>query len=474
MSLDLTSHGDRVRQARAALSSHLQDERSAYGERFVRPEISTEVGPHQRHQIRVPTRSAPDGTVLSMGRRQDGRNHDGAGLTTNAHVDVRASGGKAESRMTLQANGQLVVQSDMDSAYVISAAPAVIASSAVTNVLGASGVVIASGAAVPLAPLRVEGESPTTPAATGGHADAMQAEVDAWTSANDVLDGALADRDALQAEMAPDQASEIAPTKTDLSVLASDTFTGPNALGEQVQGEAGALALSGAGGVLVSTPLHAALHAGEMASVCAPTVAVVGTEAVDLVAKTTLAATSETDARLFAGARLDLVAHTGPLHMASRSGEMLEVQAPEIRVGATEPASPQQATRAVSMESTEHFGLSTGGACPDASQAGMHLASHDVIEASADKTITISAADTITLEIGGQPIKIVVDKAKTVTVTVQSTELALSASGGLVVKHRGEVLKGSSSTCFLGPSPSSRFEATTSQVSIKGSAIKLG
>ncbi|MCB9594875.1 MAG: hypothetical protein H6719_19290 [Sandaracinaceae bacterium] len=472
--LDLSSHEGRVRAARSGITSHVDSEKSAYGDRFVAVEVSTEVAEHQRMQTRVPTRSNPTGTVLSMGRRHDGHNRDGFGLTTIAHVDVAAMGGKVESRMTLQANGQIVLQSDMDSAYVVSAAPLVLSSSAVTNVMGAAGVVIASGAAVPLAPWAVEGEDPETPAATQGHVDDMQAQVDAWTTVNDDLTSAASDRDSLQSDMSPNQASELGPAKDaiDLAQLATDTFKGPNELGTVVEGSAGALALTGGGGVLVSTPKSAMTYAGEWLGLKGATVSVVG-DAVDQVAKQTWAATSHDVARLYSAKRMDVVAKDDTLHIASRTGPAVEVQAPAIHVGTVEPESPQVATKSVSVKATDHVGLSTGSSSPDEGTAGFHVLSHDVITGSSEKSVTLDAVDKLTFEIKDAQIQVVIDKGKKITIKTPKTTLEVTESG-TVVKQGAEVMKASNQTCFIGPSASSRFEASSSSVSVKGSSIKIG
>jgi hypothetical protein len=474
--IDLATHEERLRATRSTLREKLDAERQAYSSRFTRPEISTQTGEHQRLQTRVPTRSDPTGTVVSMGRRADGRNHDGFGVTTIAHVDACARGGKAESRMTLQANGQLVVQSDMDSAYLLAAGPAVLASSAATNVLGAGGVVIAAGPTVPVAPVPIEGESPPAPKATSGHADAMQAQVDAWTDIDGALAETISKRDGWQCDLAPDQSSELRPAKddADLAQLATKTFKDPNTLGTKVDGEGGALALSGAGGLLVSTPASGAMHAARWLGLSSAKVAVVGSELVDVTAAGLVSLTSGEDARLYAKGRLDVVSHTQPLHLASRTGDALEAQAKAIRIGATQPAAPQEATAAVSMRSTTHVGLATGDDAPAEDEAGVRLRSHDTVEAKAGTTVLLEAADSLTFKIADKTIQIAIDKGKKVTVTVEDTTIELSKSGGLSVKHGAEVLKGTRSNCFLGPSSSSRFEATSSGLTMKGGSIKIG
>lgn len=475
--IDLATHEERIRTTRSALREKLEAERQAYASRFIRPEISTQTGEHQRLQTRVPTRSDPNGTVLSMGRRADGRNHDGFGVTTIAHVDVCARGGKAESQMTLQANGQVVVQSDMDSAYLVAKGPSVLASSAVTNVLGAAGVVIAAGSAVPVAPVPVEGESPAAPQATSGHADAMQAQVDAWTNINGALADAISSRDGWQNDLAPTQSSELRAAKdgVDLAQLATDTFKGPNTLGTEVDGEGGALALSGGGGILIGTPASAAVHADRWLGLSSTKVTVVGAELVDMTGVDLVSLTSGDSARMYAKGRLDLVAHTQPLHLATRSGDALEVQAKAIRVGATQPEVPQEPTAAVSVRSTTHLGLATGDDAPTDGEAGIRLRSHEAIDGKAGTTVLLEAADSLTFKIADQTIQVRIDKGKKVTVTIEDATLEISKSGGLVVKHRGaEVLKGTGSNCFLGPSASSRFQATPSQLAIKGSSIKIG
>ena len=70
-------------------------------------------------------------------------------------------------------------------------------------------------------------------------------------------------------------------------------------------------------------------------------------------------------------------------------------------------------------------------------------------------------------------IQVVIDKGKKITIKTPKTTLEVTESG-TVVKQGAEVMKASNQTCFIGPSASSRFEASSSSVSVKGSSIKIG
>ncbi|MCA9604244.1 MAG: hypothetical protein KC619_01530 [Myxococcales bacterium] len=466
--LSLDGHAERVQACRGGVREHLTSEAEALPDRFVAPEISTDVGDHQRFQLRVPTRADPVGTVLSAGRRRDGRNHDGFGLTTIAHVDVQTTGAQAESRMTFQSTGQAVVQSTLDSLYLLSSAPAVLASPSVSNVIGAGGVLITSGPAVPVPVIEVTDEAPVVAKVAESFADERGADVDAFAAVESFVDEAVAAHDQVQEDLVPDQKLELAAAKdeSDFGSIADASFKAPNALGTAAEGSGGALGLRGQGGVLVHTPAIASIHADVLASVSSAAVALTGTDRVDLLSSASITATSGAHLGAYAAERMDLVSGTDKLHLATRSGPALEVQAKAIHLGATEPPSPQQPTTAVVQRSTAHASIGTGDQDPSADEAGIYLATHEKIDA--------VAASSITLHIDGQPIEVMIDQGKKVTVTVQDTVLEITASDGLVVKHGAAVLRGTKDDCYLGPTASNRVSMSSSGVVVKGSSIKLG
>lgn len=110
-----------------------------------------DASPAQRLRIHVPNVK----TTVSLGARADGGakrevdtgapNYDGFGVHTKGHVFVNASGGKADSKMSLQANGQILVQSDADSLYLVSSGPNVLATPQVVNLAGGGGINLAAG-----------------------------------------------------------------------------------------------------------------------------------------------------------------------------------------------------------------------------------------------------------------------------------------------------------------------------------------
>ncbi|MBZ0116030.1 MAG: hypothetical protein K8H88_03470, partial [Sandaracinaceae bacterium] len=137
LSIDMSAQEQRLETVKTAQRNGVSQWLSRMQSGNQVPPPDDNVGAHQRLQFRVPTAGKPDGTLISAGRRTETASFDGYAVKTNANVAVSAEGGVAVSTMTLQSNGQLMVQSDQASLFLLSTAPATLASTSVTNVAGA-------------------------------------------------------------------------------------------------------------------------------------------------------------------------------------------------------------------------------------------------------------------------------------------------------------------------------------------------
>jgi len=477
--IDLTTHGQRVRSVVSAQNELGTSARDAMRDRLAVPEVSDTVGTHQRHQLRVPTSERPNGTVVSVGRRQDARNYDGYGLTTIAHVAVSAEGGKAESTMTLQSNGQLLVQSDMDGAYVVSKGPATIASAAVANVTASGGVVIAAGGSVEVANAAIEGEAPDAPAALSSHPDLMGAAKDAWSEWSEAVGDAVAARDELSNDADPEHktAWEASQGEVRAAELAETAHVSNNALGDETTSEGGGVAIWGDGGFVMGSPEFGALHAEKALTLSSKRPAVAATESLDLSAAEDVAVTAGGMVAVVGSQQVRVIANADDLHLASRGGEKVEVQAKAVHLGELEPDDPQEETELVSLRAKKRVSLATDkDAGRDEGDDGIFLETHEVIEALADSTIELAAGESVTLKIDDDTeYSIVVDSEGAITITSDGTTFTISDSDGLVFgDDQDDYLTASSDTVFAGIDSDNCIEISSSEVSIKGSKIELG
>ncbi|MCA9611090.1 MAG: hypothetical protein KC619_36095 [Myxococcales bacterium] len=479
-SIDLGAHERGVQSTQSAQRALADDARDVMKERLGLPEVSTTVGDHQRHQLRVPTRAAQEGTVISAGRRQDGRNYDGYGLTTNSHVAVSAEGGKEESTMTLQANGQLLVQSDDDSVYVVSKAPAVIASAAVTNVAATGGVVIAAGGSRDVANQRIEGQKPTIiPAALAEHAELMGTANDDWSSWSDAVKDAVTARDELSDTADPDHKTEWAGNQDEVksSDLASATLDSRNQLGDATTSLEGGVAIYGDGGFVVGSPEFGAIHAEKGLSLSSTKPSITATEHLDLSAAEDASLTAGNHVAIIGAQRVRLIANEDDLTIAARAGDKVEVMAKAVHLGELEPDDPQEETETVSLRAKKRISLGTDkDASRDEGDEGIWMQTHEVIDGLADSTIQLAAGETVTLKIDDDTeYSIVVDSEGTITITSDQTTFTISDSDGLVFgDSQDDYLTASSDGVFAGIDSDNCIDISSSEVSIKGSKIEIG
>lgn len=477
--LDLDAHAGGVRAAQSAQRALADDALDAMKGDLGLPEISTTVGTHQRHQVRVPTREVEDGTVISSGRRQDGRNYDGYGLTTNSHVAVSAEGGKAESTMTLQANGQLLIQSDDDSAYVVSKGPAVLASAAVANVAATGGVVIAAGGSRTVANKKIEGQKPAAPEALEKHAELMSTAKDDWSTWSGAVGDAVAARDELSDEADPDFKTEWAGNQDEVKSkdLAAAAHGDHNALGDATTSEEGGVAIYGQGGFVVGSPEFGAIHAEKGLSLSSKKPSVTATEHLDLSAAEDAALTAGNHVAIVGAQKVRLIANADDLTIAARTGDKVEVMAKAVHLGELDPDDPQEETETVSVRAKKRVSLATDkDASRDEGDEGIWLETHEVIDGLADSTIQLAAGESVTIKIDGDTeYSIVVDSEGAITVTSDQTTFTISDSDGLIFGDSDDdYLTASSDTVYAGVDSDNCIEISSSEVSIKGSKIELG
>jgi hypothetical protein len=212
------------------------------------PEVDRSTASHKRLQIKVPTADSLTGTVVTAGRRKKGAGYDGFNVRTNRHVAVAASGGKAESTLSLQADGVVHLQSSQDSLVTLSAGPTVVTSSSAVNVLGGGGVVISAGAfATELyAPAYSEQEPPVLEPFSkfDGYADALSS---AWKSIDDALKETVKARDQLEMSTIPASATIFGPTHASMTIAqnASTSTKDNNALGTAAEKTGGPVVILG-------------------------------------------------------------------------------------------------------------------------------------------------------------------------------------------------------------------------------------
>ena len=474
-SIDVSASKARLEGVRRSQQEGVRALLSKMNENNRVPPPEETLGAHQRLQMRVPTAGSEDGTIISAGRRS-GASFDGYAVKTNAHVAMSAEGGVAASTMTLQSNGQLMVQSDQASLFLLSTAPATLASTSVTNVAGA-GVVIAAGGGAPVVMVPVDGgaaDKPAVPESASGAASAAQAAADAWSRWDGAVSDATSARDELRRTMDPDRATEYAAPAQGAG--AKGVLVDSNKQGEKSDGGAGGLVLHGEKSVLIGTPGTGAIRAAETLTISTRTLASIAHEDSELVAGRHLSATVAENASVMAGKRVDVVAHADVLHLASRTGEGVEIEGKALFVGEITPSDPQVITDNVFVRAKKHVSIGTNKD-PDRAESadGVHVATHDVIVAKSDATVTVEAADTITLKIADKEIQLVVDKGGTIQIKTKDAIVALGDSNGVGLSHRNkELVRAKSDKVTVGTGPSDKLEIASGSVALKGGSIKIG
>lgn len=482
VSIDLAGPSRRVSRVQAA-QRKLSDFLARMNSGNVVPDPDDQTGANQRLSMRIPTAGQPTGTIISAGKGGPA-SFDGYAVKTIGHVAMTAEGGVAASSMTLQANGQVMVQSDQASLFLLSTAPATLASTSVTNVAGA-GVVIAAGGGAPVKMIPItsgEAKSSSTSAGAGagtpdsvaGASDAAKSTSDKWKSWDDALSSTTRTRDELRRTMDPSRAATFAPPKAQTD--AKSSLVDANKAGDKSAAGSGGLVLHGEKTVLVGTPGTGAFRAAEALTISSKTLASIAEQDAEIVVGRNLSSTISGTSSWLAKGRLDVVSHEGILHIATRTGELLEIQGKSLAVGEIAPSDPQLETQHVHVRAKTHVGIATD-VDPSRGQkdAGVHIDSHAVIEARSASTVTIQAKDSVTLKIGDAQIDLVVDKQGKIELRAKSATLALGDRDGAELGHRGtKLIKGTSDRVTMGTGPSDKLEIAAGNVALKGGSIKIG
>jgi hypothetical protein len=479
VSIDLGTSSSRVKRI---LSAQRKLHTKAK-EHFVEITPDEHVGANQRLSMRIPTAGKPAGTIISGGKGGPA-SFDGYAVKTIGHVAMTAEGGVAASSMTLQANGQVMVQSDQASLFLLSTAPATLASTSVTNVAGA-GVVIAAGGGAPVKMIPItsgDGKSSGTapgagagvPESVSGASDAAQSTSDKWKGWDDALKSANSARDDLRKTMDPARAAAyVSPVAgTD----AKSSLVDANKAGDKSAAAAGGLVMHGEKTVLIGTPGTGSFRAVESLTLSSKTVAMIAETSGELVVGGPYSSTISGTSSWLAKGRVDIVSHEGILHVATRTGEAVQVQGKALAFGEIAPEDPQVITEHVHVRSKTHVGIATDvDPSRGKKDAGIHMDSHAVIEARSASTVTIQAKDSVTLCIGDQEIDLVVDKAGKITVRAKTATLELDQGNGATISHRNtKLITGMQGKVMVGTGPSDKVEVLSGSLSIKSGSIKIG
>lgn len=433
------------------------------------PEVDDSHGEYQRLQFRIPTADNMEGTVISAGRQQEKRGYDGLGITTNRHVIVSAEGGKENSTMTLQSNGQLHLQSDDDSLYAVAKGPATMASSSGVNLVGAGGVVIDGGLAPTIENLVIEGEEPGFPKALDGFHGHMEKSAGVWGAWDETIQAEAEARDTAQDGMDPAVATEYAPvhSATALSNVVSATLSSNNALGKAQDTTEGAVGIQGEGGFFIGTPASGVIRSDNALTLSSKNSGIFGSLTADVHSESATSVTSLDQTSVHAGKNLHLVAKENKVHIGARDGEPVEIQAKDVHVGEMEPDAPQTPTDNVYLRALKHVSLtSENDPSRGRNDEGVFVDSHKVIEC--------TAADTLTFKIADQEIKVVIDKGNTIDITAGQATISVDSSGGVTTKHMMAEVVAATDTVTVKGGSVSKVEVASSGVTVSGASIKLG
>ncbi|MBX3273669.1 MAG: hypothetical protein KF729_25620 [Sandaracinaceae bacterium] len=233
------------------------------------PEVPDACSPGDKQRLRIHVPNIK--STLTMGARAPGGgirdndtgapNFDGFGVDTVGHVFVNARGGKDDSKMNIQANGQILMQSDQDSLYLVSAAPAVLASTAVTNIAAGGGVNIAAGWGSNVAnPSCDGGTGPGAPEALTslpGHLDSISSF---WGNVDSAMAGAAIAASVLQSRFANPGSSWLGAL-FGFGNLSAAACIANNNLGAAKALAGGGVTIHGTQGWVLGTPLYGGAYA---------------------------------------------------------------------------------------------------------------------------------------------------------------------------------------------------------------------
>lgn len=443
------------------------------------PEVDPTTGAHTRLQITVPTDDKTNtkdhvnmtGTVVTAGMRLKNWGYDGFNVKTTRHVALAAAGDRTESTMSLQSEGVMHLQATQDSLVTMSAAPTAFTSTAVVNMIGDGGVVISAGA-YKTEPYVTSFTNPQPPVIEPFQKfpNYAQALVDGWKATNDAVKTTVKARDQLETDTIPAAATKLEPTTTGMTVpdTSKASIQTPNEIGKKVASSNGSIVVHGKGGLFVDTPASGSVHAQKALVLSSEAPMVLGTKTAHVHSDKTAGLTAGEHVNVIGGKDVHIVAKDDKVHIASRKGKPVEVVAKTVHLGMMVPGPyPQEPTEKVYSRATKHISLETSND-PSGSEStpGVFLYSHEQVKASGAKTVT--------LEIPGKPVQIVVaDSGNKIEIKAITASITLDPSGGVLLKHTvGSCeIKNDKVTVMSG---GSQVEVSAGGVKVAGPSIKLG
>lgn len=393
--------------------------------------------PEQRLRIHVPNVK----TTLSMGARGPGNarrecdsgapNFAGFGVHTEGHIFLTASKDQDTSTATLQAKGDIVVQSEQGLLWAGSKEQAMLASQANAMVMGGGGVVIAGGAAVTWAANpEPDDVQPQPPGWMSGFGEAGSAINRVWAGMDALVAIGMGVKGFINAKTARPKGLDLAIAGANL-VLGNAGGTIVSGLGAFDSDPIGGTVIHGTGGVIVGSTLTMGLYSltGTTiasllgVSVVAPSVGVTGANDATLEAGRSVEVKSGGKAA-FTGANQTIV--------ASRRAD-LKLLGKEIDIGAN------AAEEGVTQGKTERLGMY--GEYVDIKGKEVAVAG-DTLALRADEGVAGLAAKT-TASISGQHVTVIaetgIDMSASSVVRAGVGEFAMMVRDSkLWVGHAGE------------------------------------
>ncbi|MCC7539416.1 MAG: hypothetical protein IT379_24540, partial [Deltaproteobacteria bacterium] len=440
-------------------------------EQFQHPVLSQVIGARQRLRIYVPTpegertaageTAAPSGgTTLAMGSDSSGVIYEGFGVDTVGNVVMNARGGKAKSKMNLQANGQILVQSDDDSLYLVSKAPAVLGSQNVANVAGAGGVTIYGGTSFGnIMNARPSGLTPTSPGATSDYAGFMSGIANFWSIADATIAAASIARSALELKADPEHKSSwVKATIANAGNIANAINVAGNVLGVAGKSPLGGVTVHGQGGVILGTPMTMSHYAGLGITIGSPFVGVIGFLSAELLGIKEAKLTSAVHAAVQSSKTATVVGWAGPTEVASRIGT-LNLRAPQIEMGAFQQKLTQQPTNIINVRAKQHIGIATKEG-HNGLAAGIWIDSHDDLDVKVEKKITIAGKTTLDMNVATDKVYLKMEsEKKIVDLLANNARLLLRQDDGCKLTHnnKASLVLHQSKGVWLGMSGSNRI-----------------
>lgn len=389
------------------------------------PSVDGSKGANQRLRIWVPT-PGDLGTSLSMGKEFPNTSFQGFGVGTSGHIVME---GKAEdSKITIQAPGEVFVHSSNAPLYLVSQGPAVLASATSANLLSTEAVTIAAG--WPREPTKKAVSGPSPP----------QEDHTEYTERMSAISKQWGEWDTTMAYLGM--------VKT--GICDGLLGKGLDRLWGGIGVVAGYLDAAADPSVVIHAPKAFVIGSEQFGAVYARIgVDVVGTFAGLIGAK---------DAEVFGGHNASIMGGINAslsaghevtvagweTEVAARSG-LLKLLGGAVQIGKPTSDHLQSATKVVAIEAATAIGLSVPDPFPagmDGSPAvepGIHLVSHKPITQRSEKHVAVSAAEKVMVWAGAKGAEGAADDPK-ITVNKQLERIDLEAQSAAVeITHRGGI-----------------------------------